>query len=214
MPPNFRIVDSQLSPEIYIANYIRNNAIQTASVCGPSGSGKTTFAKKLCDAIGDNESMVLKVDHYWRYTRPEMKERGLTGYAWEARDKDRFLKDFALLKQGQKIDKPIFDYQREVPTNRTETVEPKKFIILEDTLDLTEISELNVFMYAPDKILVQRRLKRDAYKVGYNGLEDMETYIRTKSLPAYRRILLPVAQKVDFLVDTYNNKLLENTLDV
>jgi uridine kinase len=192
-------------PHVYIANIITKHNAKIIGICGPSGSGKTTFAKKLAETLGNERCLVLKVDHYWRFDRSEMGARGLTGYDWETRDRNRFLKDFEALKSGCSIDKPLFDYTYERPANRTEVVEPKEIIILEDTLDFTELTDLSVFTYAPDEILIKRRLERDKYKKSFESHSDLEAYIRIKSIPAYKAKLLPVASKSDYIVDTHSS---------
>lgn len=208
---DFVPVLGESSPAEYIARDILKRNIDLIAVTGPSGSGKTTFAKTLSRALSPHTCLVLKVDSYWQYTRPEMARRSLTGYDWETRDVKRFKRDLRTLRAKESIQKPIFDYRNERPSGRTVAVESADTIILEDTLDFTNIAELNIFIYAPEEVLIARRLKRDAYKTGFSGPGELLTYLRAKSLPAYREKLLPVMLKSNYVVDTCNNKLHRNT---
>jgi uridine kinase len=174
---------------------------------GPSGGGKTTFAKILCKEIGMDASMVLEVENYWQFSRAEMAKRKLTGYHWETRDKNRFMHDLQQLKNNQTIHIPVFDAVAETPTNKTTTVIPKDIIILEDTLDLSEFVDIGVYVLAPDDVLIERRIKRDAAKTGFNSISELETYIRTNSLPAYKTKLLPSIAHADFVYDTHSETL-------
>src|SRR3990167_5836045 len=131
----FTPVTTELTPVDYLTGVIKRQNIKIVGVWGPSGSGKTTFSRVLSEALGSDTSFVWKVENYWCYTRSEMAERGLTGYHWEARDKQRFLRDLQRLRGGETVESPVFDNIREVPTDRTVTLVPKDVIILEDTLD-------------------------------------------------------------------------------
>lgn len=190
----------------HIASVIRQYQYKTVGICGPSGSGKTTFAKALQQALGE-DSMILKVDSYWQYTRSEMAERNLTGYDWATRDKPLFLADLTKLKSGQSIEKPVFDYVKEMPAHQTVSVAPRDIIILEDTLDFSGLVDLMIFIYAPDDVLISRRLSRDAHKTGFGDAETLENYLKTKSIPAYRKGLLPVAEKADYIINTDSSRL-------
>jgi uridine kinase len=194
----------------HIAKIILANNINVVAICGPSGSGKTTFAEKLLDALGDQRSLVLKVDSYWQYDRTQMAKLGLTGYDWATRDRAKFLYDLRQLLAGHVIKKPVFDYQKEMPAGWTTRVAPKEIVILEDTLDFTDIAALTIFTYAPDEVLVSRRLARDKHKTGFADQQELETYLHTKSLPAYKAKLLPIAAKASYIVNTYTGKLFAN----
>jgi uridine kinase len=84
----------------YLAGVITVSGYKVIGICGPSGSGKTTFAEQLHGALGEDHSIVLKVDSYWRYIRAQMRALGLTGYDWEVRDRKRLLRDIKLLRSG------------------------------------------------------------------------------------------------------------------
>lgn len=114
-----------IEPTSFIARYVNNNDSRVIAIFGPSGGGKTTLSHSLCKVLGDEQAVLISVDDYWRYTREEMKLKGLTGYDWSIRDKPRFLEDLAALLQGKTITKPVFDYVREVPTDKVQEVKSK-----------------------------------------------------------------------------------------
>lgn len=207
IPKNFMPVTTELAPVAYLAEIIKRQEEKTVGIWGPSGGGKTTFSRELSEVLGADISFVWKVENYWQYTRPEMAERDLTGYHWETRDKERFLRDLELLKRGVTVESPVFDNIREVPTDRTVTLSPKDVIILEDTLDFSDIVDLGVFMYAPDDVLIERRIARDVNQTGLGNAAELEAYVKTKSLPTYKSKLLPSMTKADFIVDTHEGVL-------
>jgi uridine kinase len=207
---SFTSIPNTTSFPKFIAQLIEGNEHKVIAIFGPSGGGKTTFAQNLIKALGDEKAVLISVDDYWRYTREEMKQKGLTGYDWEARDKDRFLKDLQLLKRGMAIDKPLMDYIYEKPAVYTERIEPKEITILEATLDFTGIADLIIFTFAHDDIIFQRRIERDKDKKAFPTLEALEKYVRNKSIPAYKERLLPLVANANFAIDTHENKLYLN----
>jgi len=207
---NFQIIETKGHFSQYIADQILDDGHRIIGIFGASGSGKTTLSKQLYNIIGKHRSVLISVDDYWCYTREEMKQKNLTGYDWETRDKERFMEDLRRLQEGQAIEKPFQDYEHECPSTKTERVEPRDIIILEATLDFSGIADFIIFAYAPDDVLIQRRLKRDAYKKVFPTQEALEEYVRTKSIPAYKRKLLPVTSGAHAIVDTYHQKLLEH----
>jgi uridine kinase len=209
---NFEPVATTLTAQEYFADIVRKQHVKIVGVFGPSASGKTTLSKELAIALGEDKSTVLKVDSYWRYNRTEMAERGLTGYDWETRDRDRFMGDLDALQRGGSIDKPVFDYAREMPAGTTVPFASADIIILEDTLDFTELADLTIFTYAPDEILITRRMRRDAFKTGFKDPQELELYLKEKSIPAYKAKLLPHASKVDYIVDTHIGVIYKNTV--
>lgn len=207
---NFYHVSNSLSPVHYIAETIKTNHYKVVAIIGPSCGGKTTFSQQLHNVLGHENATLINVDDYWCYTRAEMKQRNLTGYDWESRDKKRFLKDIECLKNNIAIDKPLQNYEYECPANITERIDPKDIIILEATLDFSGIADLIIFMYAPEEIIFQRRLKRDCNKKAFETIEQLAHYLKQKSIPAYKEKLLPLIHTVHFIVDSYENKLYAN----
>src|SRR4051812_28286551 len=207
---SFQLVETDRHFSHYIADRILDSGHRIIGIFGASASGKTTFSKQLHDVLGKHRSVLISVDDYWCYTREEMKQLKLTGYDWETRDKERFLEDLRRLQEGQLIEKPFQDYEHERPSTKTERVEPRDIIILEATLDFTGIADFIIFTYAPDDVLIQRRLKRDAYKKAFPTQEALEEYVRMKSIPAYKRRLLPLASSAHVIVDTHQQKVLEH----
>lgn len=204
---NHEVLNIRETPAEYAARVISENRYTVVGIFGASGSGKTTMAQGLLRVLCDGKALLLSVDDYWKYDRATMEKLRLTGYDWEARQKERFLRDLGDLKSGGIIHKPVFDYENELPTDKTEIVESREIIILEATLDFTEIADFLIFTYAPEAVLIERRLTRDSRKTAIQGRDSLLEYLEKKSLPAYRTKLLPIVRNAHLIVDTSSGLL-------
>lgn len=203
---NFKHVETDLSPVGYIEHLIQKEDHKIIGICGASAAGKTEMAKELTSVLGKHNVTYINVDGYLKYTRDEMQAKGLTGFDVEARDMGKFYKDMEFLKSGKPIKRPLWDEEKQSVSNREETVMPGKYIILEDTIDFTNIADLTIFLFAPDSILINRRLRRDL-KMSYWGEDQLKDYVTNVSLPSYKEKHWPVALKSRLVIDTSNNKI-------
>lgn len=199
---DFERVETDLKIAEFLAQTILKGQHKVIGLCGGSGSGKSTIAVELVKLLGEDRAVKINVDGYLKYPRIEMGKLNLTGFDLESRDMERFFQDLHDLKDGKTIQKPIFDEALQVPTNIAEEIAPKDFIILEDTIDFSGIADFTVFTFAPDEVLVQRRLQRDLQESNFWDQETLEKYIREKSLPRYKDKHLRVSAKCDLIINT------------
>lgn len=190
-----------------LKNYIQASKAKVIGIIGAGGSGKTTFSKKLVESFGLESCVMISVDDYWKYPRAEMNKMGITGYDWAAREKELFSKHMQCLRENKSIEKPIFEDDKEEPTFQTEHITPKDFVIVEGVVNLLEVSDISVFVYAPDEVLMVRRLERDKVKSVNKNFDEFKNYLIKKSFPKYRSLLFPLWKQCNFLFDTHNNKL-------
>lgn len=191
----------------FLVDVISERSARTIGILGAGGSGKTTLAEKILNKLSEENAVVLHVDDYWKYPRDKMHEMGITGYDNESRDIDKFLKDLENLKKGKAIDKPTFDDSKEIPLLETEKIEAREKIIVEGTIDIHALVDVTIFLYAPDSVLMERRLQRDSDKIANKDLSFFKKYLEEKSFPKYHMILLPVWKECNFIFDTSENKL-------
>ncbi len=172
---------------------------------GASGSGKTTLATELAEIFGKHEAVILPLDDYVLLTQEQMIQQGiLTRYDWRSRDRNAFLNDLRLLRQGESIVKPVQDYIHEKPSGMVESVNSAPVIIVEGNLDIVELCDVTVFLYASDEELIHRRLERDMNKGIHMDKEKHQKSIQ-KSLEYYHEYLEPMMGKVDIIVNTETN---------
>ena len=100
-------------------------------VAGGTGSGKTTLVKALMNRFGDNISVLSHDNYYKRHDEMSYEERTHLNYDCpDAFDTDMMIEHLRMLKNGQAIDCPTYDYTIH---NRADGVliEPRKVIVVE-----------------------------------------------------------------------------------
>ena len=80
-------------------------------VAGGTGSGKTTLVKALMNRFGDNISVLSHDNYYKRHDEMSYEERTHLNYDCpDAFDTDMMIEHLRMLKNGQAIDCPTYDY--------------------------------------------------------------------------------------------------------
>lgn len=175
--PNFEPIPAVKDAPAYLCDAIERSEKKIIAIIGPSASGKTRLANALLGCMGTDRAVMISLDDYWKYTRAEMQERNLTGYDWGARKKPLFLKHLAKLKA-------------------------RKIVIIEGTVDLHDIADFTIFTYAPDAVLIKRRIARDHWAKIFRTEREFKKYLRTESLPSYHAKLLPLFKESDIILNT------------
>ena len=71
----------------------------------------------------------------------------------------------------------------------------------------TDIADFIIFTYAPDDVLIKRRIARDRWAKIFQSESAFVEYLRTKSLPSYHAKLLPLANEARVILDTSTGTL-------
>ena len=109
-------------------------------IAGGTGSGKTTLADKLVDSFGRDEVSILRHDNYYkRHDEMDYEARTKLNYDHpDAFDTDLLCEHIRLLKSGQSIDMPVYDYTIHNRSDRTVHVDTAPVIVLEGILIFAE----------------------------------------------------------------------------
>ena len=124
-------------------------------------------------------------------------------------DHSLLLEHLQALKRGSAIDLPVYSYVEHTRMKETVTVEPKKVIILEGILLLTDArlrDELNfsIFVDTPLDICLMRRIKRDVNERG----RSMDSVMAQYQKPCARcsAIIEPSKQYADIIIAARRGK--------
>jgi uridine kinase len=109
------------------------------------------------------------------------------------------------LKNGQTIEKPIYDFVTHSRSSKTEIIEPKELIIIEGIMalvnkDLRSIGDLKVFINASRERRLVRRIDRDMKERGRTYESIIEQYFTTV-LPMFEEIIAPSQYYADLIIN-------------
>ncbi len=113
-------------------------------IAGASASGKSLIAstlyRELREQVGDEHIGVIPEDSYYKdQSHLSMEERVKTNYDHpNAMDHSLLFQHLQALKRGSAIELPVYSYVEHTRMQETVRVEPKKVIILEGILLLTD----------------------------------------------------------------------------
>lgn len=180
------------------------------AIAGASASGKSLIAstiyKELQHELGTDNIGIISEDAYYRdQSHLTMEERINTNYDHpNSMDHHLLVHHLCQLKQGKAIEIPEYDYTEHNRKATTQHFEPKKIIILEGILLLTDENirnQLNVsiFVDAPLDICFIRRLRRDMVERG-RSMESVISQYRKTVRPMFLQFIEPSKQYADIIV--------------
>ncbi|MFV0447554.1 MAG: uridine kinase [Vibrio sp.] len=187
-----------------------NNQCVIVGIAGASASGKSLIAStiynELSAKVGDHQIGVITEDCYYKdQSQLSMEERVKTNYDHpSALDHDLLCEHLTQLMNGQAVDVPEYSYTEHTRTDNTKTMTPKKVIILEGILLLTdprlrELMQVTVFMDTPLDICLLRRVKRDVEDRGRTMDSVLKQYQKTVR-PMFLQFIEPSKQYADIIV--------------
>lgn len=179
-------------------------------IAGGTGSGKSTFTNRLRDAFPD-EVAVLYHDNYYRaQDHISMEERKETNYDHpDALETSLLVEHLRSLRAGKPVRCPVYDYARHTRSDRTVLVEPRKIVLLEGILVLSDPalrSQMDIKIYveadADERIL--RRVRRDVQERG-RDLDGIITQYLTTVKPMHYAFVEPTRATADLVINSGMN---------
>jgi len=177
---------------------------------GGTGSGKTTVVNQIISEFPKGEVQVISQDSYYKDT---------SHLSFEDRCKINFDHpqsiDFQLLethlkdlKKGKCINQPVYSFKTHNRTGDTTLTEPKKVIIVEGILILSNtqlrtILDVKIFVHADSDERLIRRLKRDMAERGRDLDEVLDRY-QTTLKPMHQQFIEPMKAYADIIIPNNN----------
>ena len=185
---------------------------------GGSASGKTYVLKKVMEKIpGDKITHISIDDYYKNFSDLPFEERAKINYDHpKSFDWKLMNEQLKALKNGQTIEKPIYDFANHLRSDKTEIVEPKELIVIEGIMalvnkDLRALGDLKVFINASRERRLVRRIERDMKERGRTYDSIIEQYFTTV-LPMFEEIIAPSQYYADLIIN--NDGTSNNSIDV
>lgn len=189
---------------------------------GGSASGKTYVLRKVLEKIPEDKIARISLDDYYKDLKElPIEERAKVNYDHpKAFDWKLINQQLKALKNGQTIEKPLYDFTTHSRSLLTEIVQPKDLIIIEGIMalvnkELRDIGDLKVFISASRERRLVRRIDRDMKERGRTYESIIEQYFSTV-LPMYEEIIAPSQYYADLIInnDGYSTKSIDVLVSV
>lgn len=175
-------------------------------ICGGTGSGKTTIARAIVEAVGALNVVLVEQDSYYRNLADmPLDERHQANFDHpDSIDSDMLVNHLKRLKQGEKVEMPLYDFKTHTRSDQIETILPKPVVIVEGILIFAEprvldLLDVRVFVDTPDDIRLMRRLRRDHTERGRSFERTLDQYARTIR-PMHFEFVEPSKRHADIII--------------
>lgn len=175
-------------------------------IAGGTGSGKTTLANKVVESFGSDEVSILRHDNYYkRHDEMTYDERSLLNYDHpDAFDTELLYEHIKMLKSGQAIEMPVYDYTVHNRSDEVIVVNPAPVIVLEGILifaepSLCELMDIKVFVDTDADVRILRRILRDV-KERERSLDSVISQYLTTVKPMHEQFVEPSKRRADIII--------------
>lgn len=179
-------------------------------IAGGTGSGKSTFTNRLRDAFKDDVAVVYHDNYYRRQDEVPFEERKKVNYDHpDSLETDLMLQHLKMLKDGQAVDCPVYDYSLHNRSEKTVHIEPKKIILAEGILLLAdprirELLDIKIYVEADADERILRRVVRDVKERGRDLDNIVEQYLTTVK-PMHYLYVEPTRAMADLVINSGMN---------
>lgn len=179
-------------------------------IAGGSGSGKSTFTNRLKQSFGDDIAVVYHDNYYRRRDDLSFEERQKINYDHpDSLETDLMVKHLNMLKNGQPVDCPVYDYTKHNRSDRFTRIEPKKIIVAEGILLLADprvrdLLDIKIYVEADADERILRRILRDVKERGRDLDNIVEQYLTTVK-PMHYLYVDPTRSTADIVINSGMN---------
>jgi uridine kinase len=175
-------------------------------IAGGTGSGKTTVARAIYDKVGKDRIEWISHDSYYRNFEglaPAEKHHINFDHP-DSLETELLARHLDVLIKGSAVEFPIYDITTHSRKTETIRVEPRKVIIVEGILVLTETElrkriDIKLFVDTPADIRFVRRLMRDIKTRGRTVESVIEQYVTTVR-PMHEEFVEPSKRYADLII--------------
>jgi phosphoribulokinase len=180
-------------------------------VAGDSGCGKSTFLRRLSDLFGEELITVICLDDYHSLDRKQRKETGITALDPRANNFDLMSEQIKALKNGQTIDKPIYNHETGM-IDPPERVEPNHIIVIEGLHPLYDervrsLLDFSVYLDISNEVKIAWKIQRDMAERGHR-YEDVLAAINARR-PDFEAYIEPQKEFADVVLQVLPTQLIK-----
>lgn len=177
-------------------------------ICGGSASGKTTVAQKIIESLDVPWVTLLSMDCFYKILNEKQHdaaERNEYNFDHpDAFDIDLMVDVLRKLKDGRKVDVPIYNFVTHARETTTKTMYGANVIIFEGILvfhspEILDMLDMKVFVDTDADIRLARRLRRDITQRG-RDIEGVLKQYSTMVKPSYSNYIAPTMAHADIII--------------
>jgi uridine kinase len=177
-------------------------------IAGGSGSGKTSLARALLAALDPARAALLTHDAYY-HDRGALAPtaRAAANYdVPDAFDQPLFLEHLAALRRWLTVRPPTYSFSTHRRTGYAPPVAPRPIVVIEGILLLWEPAvraalDLSIYLDAPERVRLERRLARDVAERGRTTDAVLAQFAATVR-DAHRTYVEPTRAMADLVLST------------
>lgn len=179
-------------------------------IAGGTGSGKSTFTNRLKEAFKDDVAVIYHDNYYKRQDDVPFEDRKKVNYDHpDSLESDLMLQHLELLKSGHAIDCPVYDYSQHNRSDKILHIEPKKIILAEGILLLSDprirnMIDIKIYVEADADERILRRIVRDVKERGRDLDNIVEQYLTTVK-PMHYLYVEPTRALADIVINSGMN---------
>lgn len=179
-------------------------------VAGDSGCGKSTFLRRLADLFGEEFMTVICLDDYHSLDRKQRKEVGVTALNPKANNFDLMYEQIKALKNGEAIDKPIYNHETG-EIDPPERIDPNHIIVIEGLHPMYDervrsLLDFSVYLDISDDVKIAWKIQRDMAERGHT-YEDVLASINARR-PDFEAYIDVQKQYADVVIQVLPTKLI------
>ena len=179
--------------------------ILVIGIAGGTGSGKTTLMKNLITEFSGKVTILSHDNYYKRHDELSYEERCKLNYDEPAAlETDLMARHLDILRSGEAIDCPVYDFTVHNRSDETTRITPEKVIIVEGILifenkELRDLMDVKIFVDTDADVRLCRRIKRDVRDRG-RSLESVIEQYQTTVKPMHEQYVEPSKKFADIIV--------------
>lgn len=179
-------------------------------VAGGTGSGKSTFTNRIKKEFGNQIAVVYHDNYYKSRDGIPFEERKKINYDHpDALETDLLVEHIKMLKAGQPVDCPVYDYSQHNRSKETTRIEPREVILIEGILvlqddTLRDLLGIKIYVEADADERIMRRAIRDMKERGRDLEGIFEQYVTTVK-PMHYLYVEPTKALADIVINSGMN---------
>jgi uridine kinase len=173
---------------------------------GGSGAGKSALARELARAIGPERVLLLAHDAYYR-DRPDLDSAARAALNFDhpdALETELLILQLDRLRAGRAVEVPSYDFAVHRRRAETRHAEPHELCVVDGLLvlwdkELRARFDLSVFVAAPERLRLERRIARDVNERGRSP-ESVRAQLSATVQPMHAAFVEPSRAHADLVL--------------